>query len=197
MLRVCNVPGCEKITGNGHLQCSMHYWRKRKYNSYDLPKKPLKEKKSKKCDVLSCEKIAKANRKLCGMHALRYMRYKSYDLPCRISNTDKFKLKLKYNEDTGCLEWIGYRGKKGYGVIYVNGKSTRAHRYSWEMHNGSIPKNMCICHHCDNPACCEISHLFLGTHEENMKDMAKKGRAISPSKLSASSINKIKNKLEN
>jgi len=76
----------------------------------------------------------------------------------------------------GCDEWTGAKFK-GYGNIGVNGKNTAAHRLSWEMSNGAIPKGMEVLHVCDNPGCVRVSHLFLGTHADNMQDMQKKGRA--------------------
>jgi hypothetical protein len=43
--------------------------------------------------------------------------------------------------------------------------------------NGPVPKGMEVCHHCDNPPCCNVkAHLFLGTHADNLSDMSKKGR---------------------
>lgn len=65
-----------------------------------------------------------------------------------------------------------------YGALYINRKTVLAHRFSWELHNSKkIPKNMLVCHHCDNPKCINPSHLFLGTQKDNMNDMSKKGRA--------------------
>jgi HNH endonuclease/Helix-turn-helix domain len=60
-----------------------------------------------------------------------------------------------------------YANIKGYG---------KAHRFVWEHHNGPIPPGMKVCHECDTPRCIEITCLFLGTADDNMKDKVAKGR---------------------
>ena len=70
---------------------------------------------------------------------------------------------------TNCVEWTGYKNPKGYGVRRFMGVLYYAHRLAWEIENGPIPKGMCICHHCDNPACIKTSHLFVGTQRENLR----------------------------
>lgn len=78
-----------------------------------------------------------------------------------------------------CWEWIGGRTKKGYGSFGFRGKTFSAHRISYEISNNiSIPADMCICHHCDNPPCVNPKHLFLGTKSDNSLDMYKKGRRV-------------------
>lgn len=78
--------------------------------------------------------------------------------------------------NSGCWLWEKRLNKKGYGVLYINGKSTLAHRACWEETFGDIPKGMLICHRCDVPACVNPEHLFIGSHSDNMADMARKGR---------------------
>jgi hypothetical protein len=51
-----------------------------------------------------------------------------------------------------------------------------AHRWAYEHFIGPIPAGLFVCHHCDNPPCCEPSHLFLGTQQVNMTDKMAKGR---------------------
>lgn len=78
---------------------------------------------------------------------------------------------------SNCWEWSAALDRKGYGVIGIKGSHiARAHRIAWELANGSIPDGMEVCHRCDNPACVRVSHLFLGDHTDNMRDMTAKGR---------------------
>lgn len=80
-------------------------------------------------------------------------------------------------EVNGCLEWTGARATGGYGQVRLSGLNVLVHRYVWELANGPIPDGMCVCHACDNPPCCNVDHLFLGTKSDNNADMATKGRA--------------------
>lgn len=71
-----------------------------------------------------------------------------------------------------CWVWIAGLYPDGYGQF----RQQRAHRVSWGLHKGKIPKGKFICHHCDNPSCVRPSHLFVGTHQDNMEDRNRKGR---------------------
>lgn len=75
--------------------------------------------------------------------------------------------------DDACWPWLGARDPKGYGQA---GKRWRAHRVAMFLTNGPIPPGMFVCHHCDNPPCCNPAHLFIGTVTDNMRDCAAKGR---------------------
>ena len=79
-----------------------------------------------------------------------------------------------------CWVWTGTlkHGALKYGVLTMNRKHLRAHRFSWVLHNGPIPTGMCVLHRCDNPPCVNIKHLFLGTREQNNADRNRKKRTV-------------------
>lgn len=81
--------------------------------------------------------------------------------------------------NSGCLLWTGPANGLGYGRIHVVGTRRRAgaHRVAFEVVHGPVPQGMEVCHRCDTPSCVNVDHLFLGTHRDNMADMAAKGRS--------------------
>lgn len=82
----------------------------------------------------------------------------------------------KVVKSDGCWVWQAATFQ-GYGVFgRADGQSVRAHRMSWEMHNGPIPDGLNVLHHCDNPPCVRPDHLFLGTTADNQQDMRSKHR---------------------
>ena len=89
-----------------------------------------------------------------------------------------FEAKL-LRKDTGCVEYTGAKSN-GYGRVKRSGKLLLAHRYAWELERGRIPDGMFVCHTCDNPPCCNIDHLFIGTNSDNMKDAYNKNRIVIP-----------------
>jgi hypothetical protein len=84
----------------------------------------------------------------------------------------------KVKTGDGCWTWTGSLSGHGYGTICLDGRGTQtgAHRASWLLHHGEIPRGLYVLHKCDNRACVRPDHLYLGTHQQNMTDMARKNR---------------------
>jgi len=123
----------------------------------------------------------------------------------------KIRLEQKTIRKNGCLEWQpSYRtkgnslpldksgkNKIGYGLIRYKSTMMLAHRAAWLIHKGEIPKGMLVLHHCDNPLCCDIRHLYLGTHKDNSDHKIARKRSPNQGKGKRKSKRKLNMRCEN
>lgn len=104
----------------------------------------------------------------CKIEFHKRYRQPECSLKCRLLNRIEKKDK--------CWEWKGTINTMGYGEMCVQGRIQRAHRLSYILFKGEIPKGIFVCHICDNPKCINPDHLWLGTAKQNNEDCLRKGR---------------------
>ncbi|ABR91766.1 phage-related protein [Janthinobacterium sp. Marseille] len=110
------------------------------------------------------------------------------------------RLEKKYVVTPSCWIWTG-SSRRGYGLFWLDGKVTGAHRAAYELYVGPIKDGLHVCHRCDNRSCVNPAHMFLGTNHENVADRQTKGRSVLPgnqgesngmARLTASAVKKIR-----
>lgn len=88
----------------------------------------------------------------------------------------------------GCWTWTGGKDQDGYGRMAIGHRRVPAHRVSYIVEHGSIPRGLHILHRCDTPACVNAAHLRTGTHQENMKERNERMRSASGAKNGRSKL---------
>lgn len=125
--------------------------------------------------------------KSCGCHD-----FKNKKLHDKENYDDLIKEKIIKNicvDENGCWIWQGSKHRQGYGNLSYKRIPSLAHRVSWMVHRGEIPKDMKVCHSCDVTSCVNPEHLFIGTQKNNVED------AISKGKFEKRNMGKRRNKL--
>lgn len=117
------------------------------------------------------------------------------------SDINRFWSKVKKTKT--CWLWVGAKTSHGYGSINIKHKRRPAHRVVFEIIGKPIPAGLFVLHKCDITFCVNPSHLFFGTHTDNMRDMVAKGRSKHcvfagetnyNAKLTQQQVNEIRNK---
>lgn len=174
--------------GDGY--CRLHQYRWLRWGNPLLgkPVTPLAEVKE-ACSIDDCDRALYC-KGLCSKH---YARLRQHGDPLKVIHSSEirhpsrppervlsdFKERL-LRTPTGCLEWLAARDVNGYGRVSWKGRTQLAHRVAYQLFVGAIPAERNVCHRCDNPPCCEPSHLFLGSQTDNIADMRRKGRGYVP-----------------
>lgn len=95
----------------------------------------------------------------------------------RATLLERFMSKVSPEPMSGCWLWTGAVLKSGgYGAIGIERASVRAHRVAWALFRGPIPAGLLVLHKCDNPACVNVDHLYLGTASRNALDCVERQR---------------------
>ena len=172
----CTVEGCGKGGKIVRGMCMTHYqrWKRHGDTGSEIPIR--RHAPDSGCSIPGCERPHYGH-DLCQKHYRRQRLHGDADtllIGQGLSAEQRFWRFVERNTE-GCWSWTGSKDE-GYGRFGVDGRTVRAHRFSYELHHGPIPDGMVVMHKCDNPQCTNPGHLELGTLHDNALDMVAKGR---------------------
>ena len=160
-MTTCSIAGCEKPR-KARGWCSAHWsrWQRHGDPAYQRPKPD--------CSIEDCERGQYA-RGWCNRH---YQRWRNNGDPLALRKcTDPEAAFLARTEpivgEPAHIIWTGALDGRGYGLLHVNGRMVRAHRYAWEREHGPIPDGMVIDHACFERSCVNVDHLRVATRQQN------------------------------
>lgn len=115
----------------------------------------------------------------------RYEQILGYSVQHILERIERYTEKIPFSS---CHYWVGALSRKnGYAAFRIREKGNRdnlrtfrVHRLIYELKVGSISGKH-VLHSCDNPQCINPEHLHLGTHQDNMREMAERKRCKSGS----------------
>jgi hypothetical protein len=91
---------------------------------------------------------------------------------------ERFAANIQTDSSTGCWNWQGAKTSIGYGALTIGDPRhlMGTHKIALAIFGAGVPEGLFACHKCDNPACCNPNHLFVGNQQDNMADKVAKGR---------------------
>lgn len=175
MQEICSVADCDRPRDSKGL-CTAHYYRQKRNVSFD---KPIRG-RARGCSVANCGRRVN-NEDYCGTHWLRLKTHGDVlaHIPVRTQNRPRTEVfwshVAKTENPDDCWLWTGPTARRGYGLMYFDGKRGLAHRYALSLRIGRMPE-MFVLHSCDTPQCVNPNHLREGTQADNVRDMVERGR---------------------
>lgn len=130
------------------------------------------------CTVEGCDQVVSGHG-FCNKHYLRWKKHGDALGGSRNHARPDERFWRRVAKSDGCWLWTGARAPNGYGRFQIGGKGgpyLGAHRFSYELAHGPIPKGMVVMHSCDTPSCVNPAHLSARTPKDNSRDMISKGR---------------------
>ena len=155
------------------------------------------------CSVPGCSKPMRS-KGLCNVHRMRLRTTGRLDDPKRREISEFWNFVDQSAGENACWPWTAGRNKAGYGKFNCSSVRYTAHRVAWKLTHGVLDEEICVLHQCDNPPCCNPTHLFLGTRADNAADRDTKGRTNPPrgerkgaAKLTEDAVGDLRNRRAN